>query len=61
MTLLDDVQAKIEAGKTDAALKDVQKALEKSPEDLDVKRAAATVYYQKVVSEFEGEIGRAHV
>ena len=53
MTLLDDVQAKIEAGKTDAALVDVKKALEKTPEDLDVKRAAATAYYQKMVSEHE--------
>jgi tetratricopeptide (TPR) repeat protein len=35
-------------------LADVQKALEKSPDDLDVKRAAATVYYQKMVTEFEG-------
>ena len=53
MTLLDDVQAKIDAGKTDAALVDVKKALEKTPEDLDVKRAAATAYYQKMVSEHE--------
>jgi tetratricopeptide (TPR) repeat protein len=54
MNLLEDVQSKIEAGKTDKALADVQKALEKSPDDLDVKRAAATVYYQKMVTEFEG-------
>ena len=54
MNLLEDVQAKIEAGKTDAALADVKKALEKSPEDLDVKRAAATAYYQKMVNEYEG-------
>lgn len=53
MTLLDDVQAKIEAGKTDAALADVKKALEKTPEDLDVKRAAATAYYKKMVDEHE--------
>ena len=54
MNLLEDVQSKIEAGKTDKALADVQKALEKSPDDLDVKRAAATVYYQKMVTDFEG-------
>ena len=53
MNLLEDVQSKIEAGKTDKALADVQKALEKSPADLDVKRAAATVYYQKMVTVFE--------
>ena len=54
MNLLEDVQAKIEAGKTDAALADVKKALDKTPEDLDVKRAAATVFYQKMVSDFDG-------
>lgn len=54
MNLLEDVLAKIEAGKTDAALADVKKALEKSPDDLDIKRAAATAYYQKMVDEHEG-------
>jgi tetratricopeptide (TPR) repeat protein len=54
MNLLEDVQAKVEAGKVDAALADVQKALDKSPEELDVKRAAATAYYSKMVSDFEG-------
>ncbi len=54
MNLLEDVLAKIEAGKTDAALADVKKALEKTPDDVDVKRAAATAYYQKMVNEYEG-------
>jgi tetratricopeptide (TPR) repeat protein len=54
MNLLEDVQAKVEAGKVDAALADVQKALAKSPEELDVKRAAAVAYYSKMVSDFEG-------
>jgi tetratricopeptide (TPR) repeat protein len=54
MNLLEDVLAKIEAGKTDAALADVKKALDKTPDDVDVKRAAATAYYQKMVNEYEG-------
>jgi tetratricopeptide (TPR) repeat protein len=54
MNLLEDVQALIEAGKTDKALANVQKALEKSPDDLDAKRAAATVFYQKMVADYEG-------
>jgi tetratricopeptide (TPR) repeat protein len=54
MNLLEELQAKIEAGKTDEALAQVTKALENAPDDLDAKRAAATVYYAKMVSEHEG-------
>jgi tetratricopeptide (TPR) repeat protein len=54
MNLMEDVLALIEAGKTDKALANVQKALDKTPDDLDAKRAAATVYYQKMVGEHEG-------
>ena len=53
MNLLEEVEAQIAGGKTDAALKDVQKRLEKTPDDLDIKKAAAQVYYAKMVSEFE--------
>ena len=61
MNLLEDVQALIEAGKTDKALANVQKALEKSPDDLDVKHAAATVFYKKMVTEFEGNNSDASI
>jgi hypothetical protein len=54
MNLLEAVQAKLTAGKIKEALADVQKALEKSPEDLDTKRAAASVHYARMVSAFEG-------
>ena len=54
MNLMEDVLALIEAGKTDKALANVQKALDKTPDDLDAKRAAATVYFKKMVTEYEG-------
>ena len=52
MNFLEEVQAKLEAGKTDETLTMVRKALEKSPDDIDAKRAAAHVYYAKMVSDF---------
>ena len=52
MNFLEEVQAMLEAGKTDETLTVVRKALEKSPDDLDAKRAAAHVYYAKMVSDF---------
>jgi tetratricopeptide (TPR) repeat protein len=54
MNLLEAVEAKLAAGKIKEALADVQKALEKSPEDLDTKRAAASVHYARMVAAFEG-------
>jgi tetratricopeptide (TPR) repeat protein len=54
MNLLEAVQAKLTAGKIKEALAEVQKALEKSPEDLDTKRAAASVHYARMVADFEG-------
>ena len=54
MNLLEDVQAKLQAGKTDEAIADVHKALQTSPDDLDVKRAAAHAYYAKMTAEHEG-------
>lgn len=48
MNSVEGVQTLLEAGKIDEALLKVQKALEKNPEDLEIKQAAASVYYRKM-------------
>jgi hypothetical protein len=54
MNLLEDVQAKIASGKLKDASTAVSKALDKSPDDMDTKRAAATVYFEEMKKAFEG-------
>ncbi len=53
MNLLEDVQANIAAGKTQEALVAVQTALKNDPENLEVKRAAAHVYYEMMKDAYE--------
>jgi tetratricopeptide (TPR) repeat protein len=60
MNLLENVQSQLEAGKTDAALKQVQQALAANPEDPEAKRAAAHVYYDLTAKAYEaGDLDEA--
>jgi hypothetical protein len=53
MNLFEDVQAKIASGKIDGAFADIQKELKKSPDELETKRAASLVYFEKMKAEYE--------
>ncbi|MEY4935485.1 MAG: hypothetical protein RIS64_1844 [Bacteroidota bacterium] len=54
MNLFEEVQKQIEAGNTEKALEDVKKALKKSPDDVETKRACAIVYYELMKTAYEG-------